>query len=290
MIDLHDTRQIKALLNSQGFKISKSLGQNFLTDRIILEKIADAASLDAHSSVLEIGPGLGSLTRLLAARSKQVVAVEIDRALSPILASTLADLPNVEVVFKDILEVDLKAFCASHFGDGHLCAVSNLPYYITTKATCALLFANLFSSIVLTIQKEAADKITARPGSREYCLLSAYVAYFGSAQRLFGVPVHAFFPQPGVLSETVRIDLSKRDFAEAEFFIDFAKASFANRRKTLANNLLAHYQPLLSKEELHGLLSLSDIEKDRRAEDIPTDRFHFLSNVLMGLMHSKGIE
>lgn len=286
-MELCDATKIKELMARHGFTLSKSLGQNFLTDPAVPEKIAISAMLGPDVSVLEIGPGIGSLTRSLAARSGEVFALEIDRALSPVLDETLSDLNNVSVVFGDVLKTDLRAFASERFSFKKAVAVSNLPYYITAKTITALLEAGIFHAVTVMLQKETARKITAGPSDADRCLFGVIVNHYSIPVKLFSVPAGSFYPTPKVDSVVLRLDARPHDenAEQNELFLAVARAAFASRRKTIQNNLAQAF-PELGKGGAERLLKELDIDPGRRGESLSTDEFYKITGRLMQKIQS----
>ncbi len=236
-MDLCDIRVIEGLLRRHGFHFSKSLGQNFLCDETVPYDIAASAGLHEQIGVVEIGPGIGALSRQLCAYGGPVVAVELDRRLAPLLAETMGDLPNFTLVQGDVLKTDLRALCAEHFDGQEVVACANLPYYITTPAITALLECGCFSSVTVMVQKEVAERICAAPGTKAYGAFSLYVAYHATAEQVLSVPRDCFVPSPKVNSAVVRLVPHKVPPVQADERILFSliKAAFAQRRKTMSN-------------------------------------------------------
>lgn len=279
-------RRTKELLQRHGFSFKKSLGQNFLIDGNILRNIAEAALLGPDKGALEIGPGIGSLTEKLAERSARVVAIEIDQRLLPVLGESLAPYPNVTVVHGDVLKVDLPALFRDYFtGLAGVSVVANLPYYITTPIVMRLLEEKLpLDSIVVMIQKEVADRFAAAPGSKDYGGLSVAVQYYAVPEIVAKVPPSVFIPQPNVESAVVRLRMRDRPPVEVEdeaLFFDVVHASFAQRRKTLLNNLLQRFgSPSFDKEACRAFLEGCGITPERRGETLTLEEFATISNRL----------
>ena len=256
-MNLCDINQIKLLLARHGFKFSKDLGQNFLCDDQIPAAIAEGAGITPDTCVVEIGPGIGALSAQLCKRAKQVVAVELDRRLPAILNETMAAYDNFTLVEGDVLKTDLPALCKEHFGDAPVIACANLPYYITTPAITALLECGCFDRVVVMVQKEAAQRICAAPGDKDYSAFSAQVAYFARPEMILDVPHDLFIPAPKVDSVVLRLDAHKTPVTAAtrkEVF-RVIRAAFANRRKTFANGLCMEYGKSLSKAQAEELLT-----------------------------------
>ena len=284
-MDLCDLHQIKALLARHGFRFSKSMGQNFLIQDWVPRDIADASGAGPGTGVLEIGPGIGPLTRELSARAERVVSVELDRALLPILAETLSDRDNVDIVPGDILKTDIPALVSERFPGLTPIACANLPYNITTPAITALLEAGCFSAITVMIQREVARRICAAPGTGDYGAFSVFCQYHAGTELLFDVPPDCFIPAPKVTSAVLR--LTPRPAPEAvddpEHFFRVVRAAFAQRRKTLLNGLGAAFGGQFSKEELAGLLARCGLPADVRGERLGIPEFAALSRALRGL-------
>ena len=252
-----------------GIKPTKGLGQNFLVDEDALVLIAAAADIKPTDEVLEIGPGLGSLTRHLAAKAERVVAVEIDKKLIAPLKSVLKEHENVEIVQADILELDIGA----HFNSPGYLVVANIPYYITSALVRYLLEAAIKPArIVLTVQTEVAQRITAKPGKLNLLALSVQV--YGKPEVAARIPAPAFFPEPKIDSAVVRVDLYDEPRivpAHLDTFFRLAKAGFSQKRKTLANSLTAGLS--LPKSEVQALLNSASIDSGRRAQTLSLDEW-----------------
>lgn len=280
---LCDIAEIRAVLGRHGFHFSKSLGQNFLTDASVPERIADQCGADSYSNVVEIGPGMGCLTAELAKRAERVVAVEIDRALLPVLAETLQGADNIEVVQGDVLALDLKALCAEKFGDAPVVACANLPYYITTPAISALLDSGAFARITVMVQREVARRICAAAGTADYSAFSIYVQYHAQAEILFDVPADCFVPQPKVDSAVLRLtplespSVQPRD--EALFF-SLVRAAFNMRRKTLVNALSPVLGGKMDKAEITALVESVGLDARVRGERLTLADFARLADAV----------
>lgn len=273
----------KELLKQFNFRMTKRLGQNFLIDKSILDKIIEGAELTKDDYVLEIGPGMGSMTQKLCESAAKVVAVEIDRNLLPVLQVTLSEYDNVTVINGDILKLNLKETLQEHFGDRKVKVVANLPYYITTPIIMKLLEEKLnLQSITIMVQKEVGDRIKAAPGGKEFGALSVAVQYYAKPSQVLLVPPHSFIPQPEVDSIVLKLDILSKPAVEVEsesLFFRVVKASFGQRRKTLLNALNAGNLGL-SKEQLKELLSSVDIDENRRGETLSLQEFANITNKL----------
>ena len=239
---LTDITQIKEILSRHGFRFSKSLGQNFLVADWVPRSIADSTGLDADTGVLEIGPGIGCLTRELSERAGKVVAVELDGALRPVLTETLADLANVEVVYGDILRQDLAALTGERMPGLRPVVCANLPYNVTTPVLTKLIESGLFDTVTVMIQREVARRICAAPNTPDYGAFGIFVQWHMTAELLFDVPPGCFIPQPKVTSSVLR--LTRRDappcaVRDEKLLMRIVRAAFNQRRKTLVNALSA---------------------------------------------------
>ncbi len=282
-MNLCDIRTVKQIMSAFHLTFRKEFGQNFLTDRMVVEDIADECCTDENSTILEIGPGIGTLTYELALRRRQVVALEIDRGLIPVLQYTLGEFPNVRVINEDVMQTDLDALLAPYFAEGPVSVCANLPYYITTPILMKLLESGLpFDYITVMIQAEVADRLCARAGSKDYGAITAVLAYYGEAEKLFTVPADRFMPAPKVNSTVIRIKLHKEKPCvprnEALLFRTI-KAAFGQRRKTLANALSAGF-PELSREQITGAIERCGHEPTIRGERLDIGQFTALSDTL----------
>lgn len=237
--EIRGPEDIRRLLARHGFRFSKSMGQNFLIDPEIPERIAASCGADGYSGVLEVGPGIGALTARLASRAAKVVAVELDRRLLPLLEETLEAYENVEIVQGDILDTDIPALVGERFAGLNAIACANLPYNITTPALTALIEAGVFSDITVMVQREVARRLCAAAGSPDYGAFTVYVNYHTVPELLFDVYPESFMPQPKVVSSVVRLKTRKEPPVETDEKALFrvVRAAFAQRRKTLVNSL-----------------------------------------------------
>ena len=284
MMDLCDINQIKALLARHGFRFSKSMGQNFLIADWVPREIAKASGAHRDAGVLEIGPGIGCLTRELAGRAGKVVSVELDRSLLPILKETLAGRDNVEIVPGDILKLDIRQLVRNMPWFSGFAACANLPYNITTPAITALIEAKCFFAITVMIQKEVAQRICARPGSKDYGAFSVYCQYYTDPELLFEVPPDCFIPAPKVTSAVVRMvpRPAPAEVDDPDHFFRVAKAAFALRRKTLLNSLAANLDR--PREDILRALEACGVPPDTRGERLSIPQFAQLSKALRGLI------
>ena len=282
-MDLCNIQDIKHLLGQHGFRFSKSLGQNFLTAAWVPEELVSAAGLDANTGVLEIGPGIGCLTEQLAQSAGRVVAVELDAALLPVLAETLAAYSNVEIIHGDILKIDLPSLVREHFG-GLLRPIvcANLPYNITTPVLTRLIDSGLFAQITVMVQREVARRITAHAGTSDYGAFSAYIAYHTEPEFLFDVPPDCFVPAPKVHSAVVTLRTRAHPPVDTDPTALFRviKAAFSQRRKTLVNCLTAAL-PGASKEALTDIMLTLGHDPRIRGETLDLLTFSKLTNALL---------
>ena len=277
---LYCAKTVRELLDSHGFKFSKSMGQNFLVDANIPEKIVRLSGVDRTCGVLEVGPGLGALTSVLSRTAGCVTAVELDGRLMPILRDLFVNLSNVEIVQGDILKLDIaKLVCEKMPGmNYHVCA--NLPYNITTPALASFISTGVFEAITVMIQKEVATRICASPGSKDYGAFTIFVNYHSEPDILFDVPPECFIPRPGVYSSVVTMKKRAERMLEPEreaVFFRVVRASFGQRRKTLVNALHAVYASSLSKASIEGMVRECGFDVRVRGEMLGIEEFMRLS-------------
>lgn len=282
MNSLTSPKYLQELLNRHGFHFSKSLGQNFLIDENVLQKIVRGAEISSHDKVLEIGPGVGTLTGAIAKQGAEVVAVEVDSALLPILEETLGEFTNVKIIHGDILKLDLNKFLQDNFHGAPFKVAANLPYYITTPIIMRFLEEELpYISITVMIQKEVAQRMAALPGSKEYGALSVAVQFYTLPRIIGKVSAKVFMPSPKV--DSIIITLEKRrkpavDVNNRSCFFQVVKAVFAQRRKTLLNTLFAAKLTDLSKADLRSMLIELNIDPQRRGETLSLEELAEISN------------
>ena len=282
LCDLKTIRQVMAMF-SLNFK--KEFGQNFLTDNMVVEDIADMCCDYKSKTVLEIGPGIGSLTQELAKRYENVIAFEIDRGLIPVLKYTLGSYKNVKVINEDIMEADLKAVLEPYFELGGVSVCANLPYYITTPILMKLLESGLpFDYITVMVQKEVADRLCAKTGSKDCGAITSVLAYYGTAEMLFKVTADRFVPPPKVDSAVMRIKLwrdEERPYhpKDLDMFFKTIKAAFEQRRKTLPNSLSAAFSQL-DKATLTEIVTSCGHSENIRGEKLTIEDFVELSDKL----------
>ena len=282
-MDLYDYNTIKRILTRHGFTFSKALGQNFLIDPSVCPRMAAALEADDHTGVLEIGPGIGVLTKELSAVCGRVAAVELDRRLPDVLAETLADCPNVQVVPGDVLQMDLQALFADQFADcDRLQVCANLPYYITTPVLMRLLESELpIERLVVMVQLEAAKRLCAPLGTRDCGAVSAAVEYYTQAEILFEVGRESFYPSPNVDSAVIALTRRQQppvQVTDEGYFFRVVKGAFLQRRKTLANSLNAALG--VPKAELTALFQSLGLSATARAEQLTMSQMAALANAL----------
>ncbi|GAA0609007.1 16S rRNA (adenine(1518)-N(6)/adenine(1519)-N(6)) -dimethyltransferase RsmA [Virgibacillus siamensis] len=276
-------KRTREILDKYGFHFKKSLGQNFLIDVNILENIMNHAGIDKQAAAIEIGPGIGALTEQLAIHADKVLAFEIDQRLLPILEDTLQGYENVQVLHRDILEADIRKTIDTYFKpEQPVHIVANLPYYITTPILMKLLRENLpVSSITIMIQKEVAERMAAVPNNKSYGSLSIAVQYYTHAEVIMNVPKSVFMPPPNVDSSVLQLtirDTPPVNVENEELFFGVVQASFAQRRKTLRNNLTRHFKGTFDKEKIAQLLESAGIDGSRRGESLNMQEFASLAN------------
>ncbi|MEL3955686.1 16S rRNA (adenine(1518)-N(6)/adenine(1519)-N(6))-dimethyltransferase RsmA [Caldifermentibacillus hisashii] len=285
--DIATPLRTRAILEKYGFTFKKSLGQNFLIDTNILNNIVDHAEITPESGVIEIGAGIGALTEQLAKRCKKVLAFEIDQRLLPILEDTLSPYPHVSVVHQDFLKADVHQAIETYLQEvKDIAIVANLPYYVTTPIIMKCLEDHLpFRSMVIMMQKEVGSRITAKPGTKDYGSLSIAIQYYTTAEIVMNVPKTVFIPQPNVDSAVVK--LTKRDqpvvaVKDEQFFFNIVKFSFAQRRKTILNNLVSQLENGKEKKErIMAALEKAEIDPTRRGETLTIEEFAKLSDGLL---------
>ncbi len=282
MGELTDIGYIKELLAKHGFRFSKAMGQNFLVNPGVCPRMAEACGAGKTTGVLEIGPGLGVLTRELCRVAEKVVAIELDRRLFPLLEETLAGMSNVELVEGDVLELDLARLMKERFGSREICVCANLPYYITSPVIMRLLESGLpLRFVTVMVQKEAARRICAPPGVRECGAVSASVWYHSKPEILFQVARGSFLPPPNVDSAVIRLELRKEppvEVADEAFFFSVVRAAFSQRRKTAANSIAAAGK--ISKGQVEQVLESMGTAKNVRAEQLTLEQLAALANGL----------
>ena len=283
-MDLCNLSVIKSVMADAGITFRKEFGQNFLTNRIIPEEIAEQCADDPESMILEIGPGIGCLTAELACRYAKVVAVEIDKGLIPVLDRTLAEFDNVTVINEDVMKIDLPALIAEHSEGRPVSVCANLPYYITTPILMMLLESGVkFRTITVMVQNEVAQRLVAPPGKADYGAITAILGYYGTVRRLFKVSAGSFVPAPKVDSAVIRIDLyrePKYTPKDETLMRNVIKAAFEMRRKTLQNALSAKLSGY-TKDEIKDAIVSIGYPETVRGECLSTEDFVKLSDLLI---------
>ena len=282
MIDVCDIQVMKPLLEQHGFRFSKAKGQNFLVASWVPRSIAEEALVDESAGVLEIGPGIGSLTQKLCLRAGKVCAVELDRRLEPILEKTLGEFTNLELVWGDAMKLDLAALVREKFPGLRPMACANLPYYITTPVLTVLLEAKCFDRVTVMVQKEVAQRIAAAPGTADYGAFSIFCQYYAVPELLFEVGPNCFLPQPKVTSAVVSLQVRQErpwNILDEEIFFRAVRASFAMRRKKLSNGLAAGF-PELGKAGAESVIAECGFDPAVRGETLGIPAFAALANAI----------
>lgn len=275
-----------SILKKYDIHFQKKYGQNFLIDTHVLEKIVRAAEITGDDFVLEIGPGIGTMTQYLCENAREVLAVEIDRNLLPVLQETLSDYQNVTVLNEDILKMDIGRIAEEYNGGKPIKVVANLPYYITTPIIMELFESHVpLESVTVMVQKEVADRMQAGPGTKEYGALSLAVQYYAEAEIAANVPQNCFMPRPNVGSAVIRLICHKENpikVSDEKFMFRLIRASFNQRRKTLQNGLCNDTGLSLKKEDVRDALEQMGLPPDVRGERLSLQEFAKLSDLLSG--------
>ena len=280
MIDVCDIQVMKPLLAEHGFHFSKAKGQNFLIAPWVPASIAQDAGVDETAGVLEIGPGIGPLTQQLCLRAGKVCAVELDERLAPILQKTVGEFDNLEIVWGDVLKLDIPALVSEKFPGLRPMACANLPYYITTPILSALLEADCFQSVTVMVQKEVAQRIAAAPGTADYGAFSVFCQYYTEPRLLFDVPASCFLPQPKVTSAVIQLKRrAEKPWAvdDETVFFRAVRSSFAMRRKKLSNGLASGF-PELGKAGVEDVLKVCGFPENVRGETLGIPEFAQIAN------------
>ena len=280
MINVCDIHVMKPLLAEHGFHFSKAKGQNFLIANWVPEQIALEAGVDETAGVLEIGPGIGPLTQQLALRAGKVCAVEVDGRLKPILDMTVGEFSNLEILWEDVLKLDVPALVREKFAGLRPMACANLPYYITSPILTALLEAECFDSVTVMVQKEVAQRIAAKPGTADYSAFTVFCQFYAEPELLFDVPAGCFLPQPKVTSAVITLRTRKElpwQIESKEIFFRTVRASFAMRRKTLQNGLAAGF-PELGKTGVGEVIEACGFAANVRGETLDIPGFAAIAN------------
>lgn len=285
MQNLSDISVIKKILSEHGFTFSKSLGQNFLINPTVCPRMAEACGADSDTGVLEIGAGIGVLTAELAKRAKKVVSLELDTRLMPVLAETLGEFSNVEVLNADVLKLDLNKLIDDCFQGMHVAVCANLPYYITSPVIMALLESRIpVDAVTVMVQKEAAARLCAPVGSRDAGAVTVAVNYYAQAEKLFDVSAGSFMPAPKVDSSVIRLNIRKEppvEVSDEKFFFRVIKAAFGQRRKTASNSLSAGLG--IPKDKVSAAIAAAGFEPSVRAESLTMQELARLSECLLNM-------
>ena len=280
MVNVCDIQVMKPLLAEHGFHFSKAKGQNFLIAPWVPESIARESGVDETVGVLEIGPGIGPLTQQLSLLAGKVCAVEVDERLKPILGITLEECSNVELVWGDVLKLDIPALVREKLPGLRPMACANLPYYITSPILTALLEAECFDAVTVMVQKEVAQRIAAQPGSADYSAFTVFCQYYAQPELLFDVPAHCFLPQPKVTSAVVTLRTRKErpwDILDVDTFFRVVRSSFAMRRNKLSNGLASGF-PELGKAGAENVIAACGFSEHDRGETLGIPEFAGIAN------------
>lgn len=282
MNQLSDISYVKSVLQKHGFTFSKSLGQNFLVNPTICPRMAQMCGASEKVGVIEIGPGAGVLTCELAKIAWKVTAIELDKRLLPVLKETLSDFDNIKIINADAMKLDFKQLIQEEFNGGDVVICANLPYYITSPVIMRLLEERLpINSLTVMVQKEAADRICAEPGTRESGAISAAVHYYSKPEMLFKVSAGSFIPSPKVDSAVIKLNILKEPpvaVADEKIFFKVVKSSFLQRRKTLSNSLSSGMS--MSKQSVNDILMRAEIKQNARAEELSMEQFAQIANII----------
>ena len=282
MVNVCDIQVMKPLLENNGFHFSKAKGQNFLIASWVPERIAREAGVDEGAGVLEIGPGVGPLTQQLCLRAGKVCAVELDRRLKPILDVTVGEFDNLDILWEDVLKLDVARLVKERFSGLRPMACANLPYYITSPILSALLESECFDSITVMVQKEVAQRMAAAPGTGDYGAFSVLCQYYARPELLFDVPPHCFLPQPKVMSSVVCLKVRREKewgIEDPELFFRVVRGSFLQRRKKLSNGLRAAF-PELGKEGPAQVILEAGLEENVRGETLGIPEFARIADAI----------
>lgn len=281
-MERNDKAAIEALLKRHGFHFSKSMGQNFLIDPAIPYEIAESSRANEQNGVLEIGPGIGVLTRELAKRAAKVVSIEVDERLPPLLAETMAGVDNFKLVLQDVLKVDLKALIAQEFPGMPVAVCANLPYYITSPIVMKLLGDRLpIESLTVMVQKEAADRLAAAPGTRASSAISCAVSYYATSKMMFTAAPGSFYPAPKVTSAVVRMEIRPTPAVQVEDeegYFALVRAAFGQRRKTAANAIASGLG--MPKDAVTAAIEAAGFDARIRPEALTLEDFAKIQNAL----------
>ncbi|MCI5892057.1 MAG: 16S rRNA (adenine(1518)-N(6)/adenine(1519)-N(6))-dimethyltransferase RsmA [Clostridiales bacterium] len=283
-MNLTGKEQLTKLLGKYGFSFSKGLGQNFLIDRNVLENIVVSSDINKDTNVIEIGPGAGTLTKELCLNAKKVVSIEIDKNLEPVLNEVLSGFENFKLIMQDIMKADIKKIVSDEFSDEPFVVVANLPYYITTPIVMKFLEEDLpVKSLTLMIQKEVAQRMTAKAGNKEYGALSVAVRFYSEPKIICAASPHCFVPQPKVTSTVIKLSVYEQpplNPKNKDFFFKVVKSLFSQRRKTLVNSLSKSPYINLSKDDIIWALNEMNTDTNIRGEKLEIDKLVEFSDIL----------
>lgn len=281
-MELWDINTIKSVLEKNDFRFSKSLGQNFLANSSVCPRMAECALENGAVSALEVGPGIGILTKELALRTKKTVSVEIDKRLLPVLSQTVGEFNNLEIINDDILKIDINKLISEKFGSDKVAVCANLPYYITSPVIMYFLESHAeVDNLTVMVQKEAADRLCAEVGSRESGAVTVAVNYYAEAEKLFDVKRGSFIPRPNVDSAVIRLNIRKKPpvvVSDEEKFFRIVKSAFAQRRKTAVNSISAGMA--IEKSDVIGAFEKTGIDVSVRAEKLTMEELGTLCECL----------
>lgn len=284
MKNLTSPAVIKSILSNSTFNFSKSLGQNFLIDEGVLKSMINRSEIDSSANVLEIGPGFGTLTQKLCMCAKKVVSVEIDSTVIPILKENIGEFDNIKIINEDIMKINISELINKEFGNQRVKVAANLPYYITTPIILALIEPDLpITDLTVMIQKEVAERISAKPGSKNYGALTLAVNFYAEPEIVCVVPPSSFIPQPKVSSAVIRLKMREKPAVEvksADKFFKVVRASFAQRRKTVLNSLANSSWLDIGKDEIRNILNAAGIDEKRRGETLDMNEFAAIADLL----------
>ena len=283
MINVCDIQVMKPLLAEHGFHFSKAKGQNFLIAPWVPQSIATESGVDEQVGVLEIGPGIGPLTQQLCLRAGKVCAVEVDNRLKPILDITVGEFDNLEILWNDVLKLDVPALVKEKFDGLRPMACANLPYYITSPILTALLEAECFEAVTVMVQKEVAQRIAAAPGTADYSAFTVFCQYYAEPELLFDVPAHCFLPQPKVTSAVITLRTRSEkpwDILDEDIFFRTVRASFAMRRKKLSNGLASGF-PELGQAGSAQVIEAAGFDANVRGETLSIPEFARIANEIV---------
>lgn len=281
--ELYMPSKTNEILKKYKFRLNKNLGQNFLVDGNIIDNICEGAEITKNDGIIEIGPGIGTLTQQLSKHANKVVAIELDEKLLPILEETLDGLENVKIINNDILQVDIEKLIEEEFEGLDVKVVANLPYYITTPIIMKLLEGKFnIKSISVMIQKEVANRMVSDPGSKVYGALSVAVQYYSKPEIITEVPSSVFIPKPNVDSAVIKLDIYKKppvDVIDEKLMFAVVKSAFGQRRKTILNALSGGYLEL-EKDDIREVLEMAEIDNKKRGEVLSLEDFARISDII----------